>query len=53
MLLPSLGLRQVRAAGGLCIADEQQGGFKRTGKHFWAFEAHGTFIASYRREFVL
>lgn len=45
--------RQVRAAGGLCIADEQQGGFKRTGKHFWAFEAHGTFIASYRREFVL
>jgi 4-aminobutyrate aminotransferase-like enzyme/Ser/Thr protein kinase RdoA (MazF antagonist) len=33
--------RYVRAAGGICIADEVQVGFGRTGKHFWAFEAHG------------
>ena len=31
----------VRAAGGLCIADEVQTGFGRTGDHFWGFEAHG------------
>ncbi len=31
---------QVRAAGGLCIADEVQTGFGRLGAHFWAFEAH-------------
>ncbi len=30
----------VRAAGGLCIADEVQTGFGRLGTHFWAFEAH-------------
>ncbi len=29
----------VRRAGGLCIADEVQVGFGRTGAHFWAFEA--------------
>ena len=29
---------KVRAAGGLCIADEVQVGFGRVGKHFWAFE---------------
>lgn len=31
----------VRAAGGLCIADEVQTGFGRTGAHFWAFERYG------------
>jgi len=29
----------VRAAGGVCIADEVQVGFGRVGSHFWAFEA--------------
>ena len=28
----------VRAAGGLCIADEVQAGFGRTGSHYWGFE---------------
>ncbi|HEX4343312.1 MAG TPA: aminotransferase class III-fold pyridoxal phosphate-dependent enzyme, partial [Verrucomicrobiae bacterium] len=28
----------VRAAGGVCIADEVQTGFGRTGTHFWGFE---------------
>ncbi len=28
----------VRAAGGVCIADEVQVGFGRAGSHFWAFE---------------
>ena len=32
--------RRVRAAGGVCIADEVQTGFGRLGTHFWAFEAH-------------
>ncbi len=31
----------VRAAGGVCIADEVQTGYGRTGTHFYAFEAHG------------
>ncbi len=31
----------VRAAGGICIADEVQTGFGRTGKNFWAFQEHG------------
>ena len=31
----------VRAAGGLCIADEVQTGFGRVGSHFWAFETQG------------
>ena len=31
----------VRAAGGVCMADEVQVGFGRIGTHFWAFEAHG------------
>ncbi|MED5419902.1 MAG: aminotransferase class III-fold pyridoxal phosphate-dependent enzyme, partial [Pseudomonadota bacterium] len=30
----------VRTAGGLCIADEVQTGYGRTGSHFYAFEAH-------------
>ena len=30
--------RHVRVAGGVCIADEVQVGFGRTGTHFWAFE---------------
>lgn len=30
--------RQVRAAGGVCIADEVQVGFARLGTHFWGFE---------------
>ena len=31
----------VRAAGGLCIADEVQAGFARTGSHYWGFETQG------------
>jgi alanine-glyoxylate transaminase/(R)-3-amino-2-methylpropionate-pyruvate transaminase len=30
-----------RDAGGLCIADEVQTGFGRTGSHFWGFETQG------------
>jgi len=30
--------RHVRAAGGVCIADEVQVGFGRVGTHFWGFE---------------
>ncbi|MCI0388371.1 MAG: aminotransferase class III-fold pyridoxal phosphate-dependent enzyme [Acidobacteria bacterium] len=33
--------RHVREAGGVCIADEVQTGYGRTGAHFWAFEAQG------------
>jgi 4-aminobutyrate aminotransferase-like enzyme/Ser/Thr protein kinase RdoA (MazF antagonist) len=33
--------RQVRAAGGVCIADEVQVGFGRLGTHFWGFETQG------------
>src|SRR3989442_878593 len=28
----------VRAAGGVCISDEVQAGFGRTGSHYWGFE---------------
>ncbi|CAN6463304.1 unnamed protein product [Victoria cruziana] len=38
--LPS-AYSMVKKAGGLCIADEVQAGFARTGSHFWGFEAHG------------
>jgi len=31
----------VRGAGGVCIADEVQTGFGRTGTHFYAFERYG------------
>ncbi|HLP96521.1 MAG TPA: aminotransferase class III-fold pyridoxal phosphate-dependent enzyme [Saprospiraceae bacterium] len=34
-------VRQVRAAGGLYIADEVQTGCGRHGTHFWAFAEHG------------
>lgn len=33
--------REIRAAGGLCIADEVQVGFGRVGSHWWAFETQG------------
>ena len=33
--------RHVRAAGGVCIADEVQVGFGRLGTHFWGFETQG------------
>ncbi len=33
--------RQVRAAGGVCVADEVQVGFGRLGTHFWGFETQG------------
>lgn len=32
---------KVRAAGGLCIADEVQSGFGRMGGHFWGYQHHG------------
>ena len=31
----------VRAVGGLCVADEVQVGYGRTGHHWWAHEMHG------------
>ena len=31
----------VRAAGGLCIADEVQTGYGRLGEHFWGFDFYG------------
>jgi alanine-glyoxylate transaminase/(R)-3-amino-2-methylpropionate-pyruvate transaminase len=31
----------VRAHGGLCIADEVQTGFGRTGEHYWGFQNYG------------
>jgi len=33
--------KYVRAAGGVCIADEVQVGFGRLGTHFWGFETQG------------
>ncbi|REJ73511.1 MAG: aminotransferase class III-fold pyridoxal phosphate-dependent enzyme [Acidobacteria bacterium] len=35
------GFEAVRAAGGLCIADEVQTGMGRVGSHFWAFQLDG------------
>ena len=37
----SSAFKHVRAAGGLCIADEVQTGFGRLGTHMWAFEDQG------------
>jgi alanine-glyoxylate transaminase/(R)-3-amino-2-methylpropionate-pyruvate transaminase len=31
----------IRRAGGVCIADEVQTGFGRTGTHYWGFETQG------------
>ncbi|KAL5740263.1 hypothetical protein ACOSQ2_029443 [Xanthoceras sorbifolium] len=33
--------KSIKKAGGLCIADEVQAGFGRTGSHFWGFESQG------------
>ena len=33
--------QHVRAAGGVCIADEVQIGFGRVGTHFWGFQTQG------------
>ena len=33
--------KAIREHGGVCISDEVQTGFGRTGEHFWGFEAHG------------
>ena len=45
IVLPDGYLNQVydavRRAGGVCIADEVQTGFGRTGTHFYAFEKYG------------
>jgi len=45
IVFPDGYLRQtyehVRAAGGVCIADEVQAGFGRTGTHYWGFETQG------------
>jgi 4-aminobutyrate aminotransferase-like enzyme len=45
IVLPNAYLQEaylkVRAAGGLCIADEVQVGFGRVGSHFWGFELQG------------
>eukprot|EP00794_Sanderia_malayensis_P018972 gene18972-20879_t len=32
---------KIREKGGICIADEVQTGFGRTGEHYWGFEGHG------------
>ena len=44
IVLPSAYVRgvydAVRAAGGVCIADEVQTGYGRIGTHFWAFESY-------------
>ena len=45
IVLPDRYLRHayehIRAAGGVCIADEVQAGFGRTGTHYWGFETQG------------
>jgi len=32
---------RTRELGGVCVSDEVQTGFGRTGDHFWGFEGHG------------
>lgn len=32
---------RVRELGGVCVSDEVQTGFGRTGEHFWGFQGHG------------
>ena len=32
---------RVRELGGVCISDEVQTGFGRTGDHYWGFQGHG------------
>ena len=32
---------RTRELGGVCISDEVQTGFGRTGEHYWGFEGHG------------
>lgn len=31
----------VRSKGGVCVSDEVQTGFGRTGEHYWGFQGHG------------
>jgi len=33
--------QHIKNHGGVCIADEVQAGFGRTGSHYWGFETHG------------
>jgi len=37
----SAAFQHIRAAGGVCIADEVQVGFGRVGSHWWGFETQG------------
>ena len=32
--------KRVRELGGVCISDEVQTGFGRTGEHYWGFQGH-------------
>jgi len=41
VLIFLFGIRSVRDAGGVCIADEVQVGFGRVGFHWWAFQLQG------------
>ena len=34
----------IKEAGGICIADEVQAGFGRTGSHFWGFQSQGVVL---------
>ena len=41
-------LQTIREAGGVCIADEVQTGFGRTGSHFWGFETQVSALCQLR-----